>query len=1505
MILGASIRPIWRLLLRLFASMVALVVCVTGSTGQAPDPQPARVQTDPTARRSASRARTTQFVVSRKNASISAALGFDLARRQHLAMLAQPRNSILTAPWTPVGPNQMTTAEFGNVTGRVTAIAIDPADSTGNTVYVGTTGGGVWKSTNAAGPSAVVVFLPLTDTLPVFDASSQTIPSLSIGSLAIANGVVLAGTGDPNDATDSYYGAGILRSADGGLTWSIAQQSNDGAAGKHSFFGLSVAGLAFSSANPSLAVAALSQAAEGAIVNAPISATSEMGLYYSTDAGLTWQMATILDGSQTVQGPNSVGNSGGGNAVTSVVWNPLRQSFLAAVRSHGFYASTDGITWRVLPTQPIVGWTAAACPTNPGTAGSASCPIFRGALAVQATTGDIFALSVDASNNRRGLFQDVCASTGTACGNSAITFATQLNATPLQQTGTTVIPQADYNLALAAVPSGTDTIIFAGTTDLYRCTLAAGCSFRNTTNAFNGCTNPARVAPSQHALATTTTGASQLLLIGNDGGLWRSTDGVAQLAPPCSLDDANHFQNLNSGFGSLADIIDFAQSPSDPNVLLAGLGALGTAGTSAPTTPWAQLSTGEGGFVAIDTVDPNVRYISTGAGINIASCAKGAGCTASDFAIPVVGSTQVSSDAAAAHAPWLVDPGLSTNLIVGTCRVWRGSVHGGSLWSTANAIARPFATPALSGCGTNPPLVRSLAAGGGVANSTNAQSSGSRVLYAGLAGVLDGGQGFGGHLFVTAAANLATNSTAWVDAAKSPVINDPTNASQFNPNGFDISAIAADPHDATGATVYATIMGFGSAPHIYRSTDTGAHWSNISANLPNAPANAVLVDPNDANTIYVGLDSGIYVTTQVITCATSNCWSVYGTALPNSPIVNLQAAAAMPTGDGRTGELRAGTYGRGVWQIPLLTATAPASPAISINPTSVTYSPQQVATSSQYVPVAVTNTGTATLFVTTIVTTADFNETDNCLGAPILQGRTCTIQVRFLPTATGPRSGLLTVYGNIPGGQATATLSGTGTAGATVVLTPINLVYPSTNVGATSSPQAITISNIGAAATSLQTPVISGDFTIPTNTCGPSLGPGSGCTLSIVFAPTASGSRAGTVTVIDGAGTQVATLSGIATNPATDALSPAALVFAAQQLGTSSSAQQVTLTNVGDVALTLITAQITSGDFALVNGCGNSLAAHAVCAISVTYAPKSIGAGSGLATISDQFRTQSVSLLGVGLAPPGISLSPVGSVTFAATAVSQTSPAQTVTLTNNGGVPLALSGVAVTGDFSLVPGSNTCGNLVAPAAVCTVQVALSPTVAGTRTGTITFTDNAASSPQVLHLSGVGIDFSLASNGPSSLTIPSGGTATYALLLSSVAGLPGSATFTCAGVPAHSTCTVNPSAPALGGTTTISVTVATGLAGVELHPPDLPWTRQLVWLAVLLPCGLVFCRPRHRVRISTMLLLLAISGCSTGRTIPSQTSPGSPVVTPSGPSTLVVAASSAGLVRSVNLTLVIQ
>jgi len=1441
---------------------------------------------------------------------------------------AQTPANPLNAAWTAVGPAQVASQNYGLVTGRVTAAAIDPADATGNTVYLGTTGGGVWKSVNAAGAAASVTFLPLTDTLPVFSAGGAALPSLSIGAVSVGDGVVLAGTGDANDALDSYYGEGILRSVDGGLTWSLVQESHDGVAGNHTFTGLAVAGFAWSSTTPGLVVAALSQSVEGVLVNAPDATYSVMGLYYSTDAGVSWQMATIADGSQVIQRPLPGGAPG--LAATAVVWNAVRRRFYAAVQAHGYYESADGATWTRLAAQPGTGLTATACPANPGSAGSAGCPIFRGALAVQAATGDTFALTVDANNVDQGMWQDVCGLTGGSCATNEIVFGKRLGSAALEVgSGSTAIAQGDYNLELAAVATGSgaaaDTLLFAGTLDLYRCSLAGGCVWRNTTNALNGCTAPAKVSPAQHAIAAEAgagTAGSPLIYVGNDGGVWRSVDGVNQQQTPCSADDATHFQNLNGGLGSLAEVASLAEHPTDPATLLVGLGANGTAGTGAATAGgtgpggiWPQIAAGEGGTVAIDPVNPQNWYVSIAAGVNLRYCGKGSGCAAADFAgAATIGYAQVEDDASLIDAPVLLDPALATNVTIGTCRVWRGAAQSGGGWPGTNEVSTTLGGGTSGVCGATNAMVRSLAAGGPASGAVAVQDAGSTVLYAGMAGTLDGGGSFAGHVFANYAGGTAGAGSAWTDVAKSAVTNDVADAGVFDPGGFDISSVTADAHDATGKTVYATVMGFArngtNAPHVYRSVNGGANWTNITSNLPNAPANALAVDPNDANTVYVGMDSGVYVTTQAATCASSNCWSVYGAGLPNAPVLGLAAAGRMATGDGRSGELRAATYGRGVWEIPLLTAASPAQPAMTLSPASETFALQAVGTASPAQTISVTNSGNAALIVTQIVTSGDFTETDNCVGTGgglgLAAGAACAVQVKFLPTATGARTGLVTIYGNVAGGQATAVLSGTGAPPPAIVLNPISVTYSGTNVGSASVAQNITISNTGGVTATLQTPVVTGDFTISANTCGTTLAAGVGCTVSVEFVPAASGARNGTFSVTDSAGTQTSSLTGTGVLPATDALAPLTLAFAAQQLNTASAAGQVTLTNSGDAALTGISAGIASGDFTVVNGCGNSLNGHSACGLTVAFVPKSVGAGAGVLTVTDEFRSQTVALGGTGVAPAGVSLTPVSALMFAATGVGLSAAAQTVTLTNNGGVALAIQSVMAAGDFAIATGSNTCGASLAAGAACSMQIVFVPTAAGTRAGTLTVVDSAPTSPQSLSLTGMGVDFALTANGSTTQTIAAGAQAVYPLLLTSAAGVPGTVAFSCAGAPAYSTCVVNPSSGSLGGTSTVTVTVATDVAAVHW-----PAERTVVWLVVTLPLGLIGFRRRRARRlraISMMCCVIALAGCGVSRVIPLSTTGGgggSTVTTPGGTYTLVVSGASAGLTRSVGLTLVVQ
>jgi len=1435
------------------------------------------------------------------------------ARGAHAAMalastaVADDSPSLLNQPWQALGPAQVSTSAYGNVTGRVTSIAADSSDASGNTVYLGSTGGGVWKSTNAAGPQSSVVFSPLTDNLPAFSGGS--VASLSIGAVSVqpgGTGVVLAGTGDPDDALDSYYGSGLLRSADGGLTWALISASNDSsvnAIANFSFFGLAFAGFDWSGQTPGLVVAAVSQSADGVLIGANQAQTrggeqlSVMGLYYSTDAGQTWLLGTITDGPGQIVQTSLVPPTQGGNAATAVLWNPVRKRFYAAVRFHGYYESLDGMTWTRFANQPGAGLTTTECPTQPNGVGSPACPIFRGALAVQPATGDMFALTVDVNLLDQGLWQDVCSAAAGSCASSTFTFGQRLPSSALEdQTG--AIPLGDYSLWLAAVPTTGDTLLFAGTTDIFRCSLAAGCAFRNTTNT-ESCA-AAQIAPFQHSVDSTFAGTLETMYFGNDSGVWRSTDNVNQTQPPCSSDDASHFQNLNGGLGSLGEVQALAQNPANDAILLAGMGVNGTVAATAPgQTVWPQVLDGYGSYVAIDPANSQSWYAQSTAGVAIDLCVNGSSCDAEDFGAPVIGYTQVGEEAYASPqpSPFLLDPQGSPNLILGTCHVWRGPADGVS-WSQANQLSELYPGEGPD-CHGNA-FIQSLAATGTVSG----QTGNVELIYAGMAGIgVDGPQAYAGHLFAAAVSDAAPVPSAWTDLWLSPVVNEPKG---FNPQDYSVSSVTVDPHDPTGQTVYVTIEGFdtgiASTGTVYASANGGASWVNIRSNLPGDPANSVAIDPNDANTVYVALDTGVYVTTSVTSCATENCWSVYGTGLPNAPVIQLATFNS-----GGQSLLRAATYGRGVWQIPLITAAATETTA-TVSPATLTFATQQVQTQSAAQSVTVTNTGTIPMVVRQISMGGDFAETDTC-SDPVAVGGNCTVQATFTPTTTGTRSATLTIYVNVAGGQVPVPITGTGIPGGAIVLLPTSMNFRSSLIGvATTPPQNLTISNTGGLAVSLQTPIATGDFSIVANTCSASLAPNFGCSVALAFTPTASGARTGLFSISDGAGTQTVTLSGTGLSPATDTISPTALSFAPQVVGTASGGQAVTLTNSGDSPLNSIAVAIT-GDFHAVDGCGNSLIGHASCSVTVDYVPTQVGPETGTLTISDVYgRPQAIALTGTGLAPAGISALPTA-VNFGDWGVAEISAAQAVTLTDSGGVPLNDLTFAVSGDYAI--STNSCSTTLPAGANCSVEIVFSPTQSGPLSGTLTIASSSSSSPFAISLSGSGLGFVFQAEGSSSATIASGQTASYLLQITPAAGSSGPLTLTCGAAPQNSTCTVNPVSVQLQSGVTATVTVSIATVAADGSSSASKGSGPLLSMTVVLPAGLfLFAFPWIRRRglplAATLLMVLLPLGCGVTASGGSSAPTGSnPVATPPATYNPVITAAGPGIAQSVQLTLIVD
>ena len=210
-------------------------------------------------------------------------------------------------------------------------------------------------------------------------------------------------------------------------------------------------------------------------------------------------------------------------------------------------------------------------------------------------------------------------------------------------------------------------------------------------------------------------------------------------------------------------------------------------------------------------------------------------------------------------------------------------------------------------------------------------------------------------------------------------------------------------------------------------------------------------------------------------------------------------------------------------------------------------------------------------------------------------------------------------------------------------------------------------------------------------------------------------------------------------------LTPTILNFGAVAVGVTSAVQRVTLKNTGTAALAISSIAITgtnSTEFVkTATTCGASLAVKAACTISVAFKPAATGARSAAISIADNGSgsPQQVPLSGTGttakFAPASLSFGDV------ATGVSV---AKAITLTNIGTTAISITAMAITGtnaaDFTQ---THTCGASLAAGAKCTFSITFTPSAIGARSASLSVTDSAAGSPQLIPLTGVGTTAKLA------------------------------------------------------------------------------------------------------------------------------------------------------------------
>src|SRR5579871_3791849 len=204
-----------------------------------------------------------------------------------------------------------------------------------------------------------------------------------------------------------------------------------------------------------------------------------------------------------------------------------------------------------------------------------------------------------------------------------------------------------------------------------------------------------------------------------------------------------------------------------------------------------------------------------------------------------------------------------------------------------------------------------------------------------------------------------------------------------------------------------------------------------------------------------------------------------------------------------------------------VTATV-AAPGVSGAPNPVAFGNVTVGANSAARTVTLTNTGTATLSMTSVgVTGTGFVQGTSTCGSSLAPNATCTVDVSFAPTASGAASGVLGIASNAPGSPYAVMLTGNGTDGTTssaaASLAPAALDFGGQALN-TSGMQKVTLANKGSAALNVTGLKISGsqaaEFKTVSNCPGSgTVAPNTSCTIAVIFTPAGTGTRTATLTL--------------------------------------------------------------------------------------------------------------------------------------------------------------------------------------------------------------------------------------------------------------------------------------------------------------------------------------------------------------------------------------------------------
>ncbi len=431
----------------------------------------------------------------------------------------------------------------------------------------------------------------------------------------------------------------------------------------------------------------------------------------------------------------------------------------------------------------------------------------------------------------------------------------------------------------------------------------------------------------------------------------------------------------------------------------------------------------------------------------------------------------------------------------------------------------------------------------------------------------------------------------------------------------------------------------------YSATGTGSFTVSLTGSSPAAstPAN-LSVSPTSAafGSATVGSSSATQAFT-VSNTGTTGATGVAFTGTNNAEFVvsgngcgaTLAGGASCsfnvkytPTATGADSATLSIAYTSGTTVNISMTGTGAAAPvaALQATPVSLAFGTTTIGSNSATQSVSISNTGgaTATGFALANGDATRFVVSANTCGTTLAAGASCSLAVAYKPDAVGANSAALT-FSYAGGTNVTVQMAGTGSAAPTANLAtaPAGGVFGTVTVGQSSAPLVVTLNNTGgAAATSVAfNNSNAAEFIVTGNTCGATVNAGASCTFSITYTPSAAGADSATLTINASGGSAVVMAlsgTGISGAPQVGQLSlPAAIVMSDTQVGTTSAARTVTISNLGPGAVNVLS--IVSGnpaEFALgANGCG-TVQANSACTFEFTFKPAAAGARAASLTIT-------------------------------------------------------------------------------------------------------------------------------------------------------------------------------------------------------------------------------------------------------------------------------------------------